>query len=78
MTACIHRNEEKSDAKTEESRESLVQLLNSVEVEKAERNKSFLSGDQNGIYIPTIERVVLISISRRPLRRSRATKEHLG
>jgi hypothetical protein len=29
-----------------------------VEVEKAERNNSCLPGDQNGIYIPTIERVV--------------------
>jgi hypothetical protein len=33
-------------------------VLDSVEVDKAERNKSFLPGDQNGTHIPTIERVI--------------------
>ena len=58
MTTGIHGNEEQSEANTEDSRESLVHLLDSVEVDKAERDKSFLPGDQNGTYIPTIERVV--------------------
>ncbi|MCI0561996.1 MAG: group II intron reverse transcriptase/maturase, partial [Nitrososphaera sp.] len=57
MTTDNRRKEEESEAKTEESRESLVQLANSAVVDKAERNTSILPNSYD-TYIPTIESVV--------------------
>ena len=56
MTTNNRRKEEQSKAQTEESGESLVPLLNSATVDKAEREISILPS--NYTYIPTIESVV--------------------
>jgi group II intron reverse transcriptase/maturase len=58
MTTDNHRKEEGSKAQTEESRESLVPLPNSVVVDKTEREITFLPSNQNDPHIPTIEGVV--------------------
>jgi len=57
MTTDNRRKEEKSEAETEDSGESLVPLLKSAMVAKAERDTSILPSDHN-TYIATIERVV--------------------
>jgi len=57
MTSDNRRKVEKSKAQTEESRESLVPLLNSAMVDKAEREPTFLPSDHD-TYIATIESVV--------------------
>lgn len=57
MTTDNRRKAEKSKAQAEESRESLVPLLNSAMVDKAERETTFLPSD-HGTYIATIESVV--------------------
>lgn len=53
-----HRKEEKSEAKTEDSRQNLVQPTNSVMVDKTEREESILPDSQRYIHIPRIEGVV--------------------
>jgi RNA-directed DNA polymerase len=57
MTIGNRRKEERSEAKTEDLRESLIPLLNSAVVVKAGRETSILPSDHNS-HIPTIERVV--------------------
>lgn len=57
MTTDNHRKTEQSKAETEESRESLVQLPNSVMVGKAERKTYILPSDHD-TYIATIESVL--------------------
>jgi group II intron reverse transcriptase/maturase len=57
MTTDNRRKAEKSKAQTEESRESLVPLLNSAMVDKAERETTFLPSGHD-TYIATIESVV--------------------
>ena len=57
MTTDNRRKAEKSKAKTKESGESLVPLLNGAMVDKAERKISILPNDQN-TYIVTMENVV--------------------
>lgn len=57
MTTENRRKEDESKAKTEESGESSVPLLNSAMVDKAERGTSFLPSDHD-TYIATIESVV--------------------
>jgi group II intron reverse transcriptase/maturase len=58
MTTDNRGNEEKSEAKTEESRESLVPPSNSAMVGKAEREPSLLPGGRKNTYIPTINGMV--------------------
>ncbi len=53
-----HRKEGKPEAKMKGPRESLQPLSNSVEVDKAERNPSFLPSNQDEAYIPRIESLV--------------------
>ena len=57
MTTENRRKEDMSKAQTEESRESLLSLLNSAMVDKAERETSILPSIHNA-YIVTIESVV--------------------
>lgn len=57
MTTDNRRKEEKSKAKTEEAKENLAPLPNSVVVDKAERENTFLPSGQSP-YVPTIEGVV--------------------
>lgn len=57
MTADNRRKEEKSEAKTEDPRESLTPLLNSAMVVKTARETSILPSNHS-TYIPTIEGVV--------------------
>lgn len=58
MTTDNRRKEEQSKAQAEESGESLVPLLNSAVVDKAERETSILPSDQCNVYISKIESVV--------------------
>lgn len=58
MTTENRRNEETSEAKTKESGESSVPLLNSAMVGKAERDKSILPNNQQSSHVATIEGVV--------------------
>lgn len=53
-----NRRKEEYKAKTKESGRNLVPPLNSVMVDKAERETSYLPDSQNTIYIPKIERAV--------------------
>ncbi|MDP4157250.1 MAG: group II intron reverse transcriptase/maturase [Bacillota bacterium] len=53
-----NRRKEEYKAKTEGSRQNLVQPTNSAMVDKAEREKSILSDRQHYTHIPTIEGVV--------------------
>ena len=57
MTTDNHRKAEQSKAETGESGESLVQLPNSVMVDRAERKTSILPSDHD-TYIATIESVL--------------------
>lgn len=58
MTTDNRRKEEQSEAKTKESRESLVPLSNSAMADKVERETSILPSKQHCTYIPKIERMV--------------------
>jgi RNA-directed DNA polymerase len=55
MTTDNRRTEEQSEAKTEESRENFVPLLNSAMVDKVGRDESFLPGINSNAYVATIE-----------------------
>lgn len=57
MTAENHRKEN-TKAKTEDSRQNLVQPTESVMADEAEREPSILPDSQHYIYIPTIKRMV--------------------
>src|SRR5262249_14696336 len=58
MTTDNRRKEEQSEAKAEESRESLIPLPKSAVVDKAERDISILPSYHSKIYIPKIESLV--------------------
>jgi hypothetical protein len=58
MTTDNRRTEEQSEAKTEESRENFVPLLNGAMVDKVGRDESFLPGSNSNAYVATIERAV--------------------
>lgn len=58
MTTDNRRKEEKSTAKTEESRRNLEPPTNSAMVDKAEREESSLPDSQRYVYIPKIESMV--------------------
>lgn len=58
MTTNNHRKEEQSKAQIENAGRNSVNSMNSVEVDKAERDKSILPNSQSYTYIPRIEGVV--------------------
>jgi RNA-directed DNA polymerase len=58
MNAKNHRKEEKSEAKTEDLRESLTPLPNGVRADITRKETTILPSDHRSVYIPKIENVV--------------------